>query len=113
MRRREFIALLGGGVAGWPLAAHSQQPAQIRRIGVLMGTVETAPDAVGLKTVLDRLQALGWAQGMTARIEILWSRSDPALMRENARALMAQSPEVILCHSNPALAQLRPVSTNT
>jgi putative ABC transport system substrate-binding protein len=113
IRRREFIVTLGSAAAAWPLAARAQQPVRMRRIGVLMGTVETAPDAVGLKTVLDRLQALGWAQGVTARIEILWSRSDSALMRENARALMALSPEVILCHSNPALAQLRPVSTNT
>ena len=113
IRRREFIVTLGSAAAAWPLAARAQQLVRMRRIGVLMGTVETAPDAVGLKTVLDRLQALGWAQGVTARIEILWSRSDSALMRENARALMALSPEVILCHSNPALAQLRPVSTNT
>jgi hypothetical protein len=56
MKRREFIATLGG-VAVWSLVARAQRT--LRRIAVLMGTVESAPDAVGLKEVLDRLQGLG------------------------------------------------------
>jgi len=78
-----------------------------------MGTVETAPDAVGLRAVLDRLKTLGWAEGVTAHIDIRWSKSDLGLMRENAQALLAVSPDVILCHSNPALAQLRPLAGAT
>jgi putative ABC transport system substrate-binding protein len=78
-----------------------------------MGTVETAPDAVGLRAVLDRLKTLGWTDGVTAHIDIRWSKSDLGLMRENAQALLALSPDVILCHSNPALAQLRPVAGPT
>ena len=113
MNRRAVITLLGGAAAAWPLAARAQQPRRLRRIGFLMGTVETAPDAVGLRTVIERLEALGWRQGVTAKIDVFWSRSDVGLMRENARALMALSPDVILCHSNPALAQLRPLSENT
>jgi hypothetical protein len=61
----------------------------MRRIGVLMGTVETAPDAAGLRAVLDRLGKLGWTEGVNARIEIRWSKSDPGLMRENGQALLA------------------------
>jgi putative tryptophan/tyrosine transport system substrate-binding protein len=109
MRRREFISLLGS-TAVWPLAARAQQAGRPRRIAVLMGTVETAPDAVGLRAVLDRLKTLGWTEGVTARIDIHWSKSDPVLMRENALMLLALSPDVVLCHSNPALAQLRPLS---
>jgi ABC-type uncharacterized transport system substrate-binding protein len=109
MRRREFISLLGS-TAVWPLAARAQQAGRPRRIAVLMGTVETAPDAVGLRAVLDRLKTLGWTEGVTARIDIRWSKSDPVLMRENALMLLALSPDVVLCHSNPALAQLRPLS---
>jgi putative ABC transport system substrate-binding protein len=102
-----------GGVAAWPLAARAQQSVRPRRIAALMGTVETAPDALGLKAVLDRLNGLGWIDGMTAHIDVRWSRSDVTLMRKNAEELLASSPDVILCHSNPALAQLRPVAGNT
>jgi ABC-type uncharacterized transport system substrate-binding protein len=112
MRRRKFIALIGGATI-WSLGARAQQANRPRQIAVLMGTVETAPDAVGLKTVLDRLNTLGWTQGVTARIDIRWSKTDPDLMRENAQALLALSPDVILCHSNPALAQLRPLAAGT
>jgi len=113
LKRREFVTLLGGAAAAWPLAARAQQGPRPRRIAVLMGTVETAPDAVGLRAVLDRLKTLGWAEGVTAHIDIRWSKSDLGLMRENAQALLAVSPDVILCHSNPALAQLRPLAGAT
>ena len=69
MRRRDFIKSIGGA-AVWPLGARAQQPERMRRIGVLMGTVETAPDAAGLRAVLDRLGKLGWTEGVNARIEI-------------------------------------------
>jgi len=110
MRRREFITLLGGAAAR-PVAARAQQ--RLRRIAALMGTVETAPDALGLKEVLDRLKGLGWADGTTAHIDVRWSHSDLTLMRKNAEALLAAAPDVILCHSNPALAQLKPLAGNT
>jgi len=114
MRRREFVTVFGGAAATWPFSARAQkQPNRIRRIGVLMGTQEQTSDEAGLKIVIDRLERLGWRQGLTANIVILWSNSDLALMRKNAQALMELSPDVILCHSNPALAQLGPVSGNT
>ena len=94
----------------WPRA---HQASRLGRIAVLMGTMETAADAVGLRAMLDRLKTLGWSEGATARIDIRWSRSDPVLMRENALVLLALSPDVILCRSNPALAQLRPLAGNT
>jgi ABC-type uncharacterized transport system substrate-binding protein len=112
MKRREFIAALGVA-AGWPIAVRAQQVRQLRRIAVLMGTVETAPDHLGLRGVFERLKALGWTDGVTADIEVRWSKTDLGLMRENAQALMALSPDVILCHSNPALAQLRPLAGST
>jgi putative ABC transport system substrate-binding protein len=115
MRRRDFISFLGSTVATWPISALAQkQSNRVRRISVLMGnTQEQSQDDAGLKTVLDRLERLGWRQGLTARIDIFWSNSDVALMRKNAQTLVELSPDVILCHSNPALAQLRPLSGNT
>ncbi len=85
----------------------------MRRIGILMGTQEESQDDGGLKDVIGRLERLGWKQGLTAKIDILWSHSDLALMRRNAQKLVELSPDVILCHSNPALAQLSPLSGNT
>jgi putative ABC transport system substrate-binding protein len=112
MRRRDFITALCVA-AGWPTGVRAQQVRQLRRIAVLMGTVDTAPDALSLRGVLERLKALGWTDGVTADIEVRWSKTDLGLMRENAQALMALSPDVILCHSNPALAQLRPLAGST
>jgi putative ABC transport system substrate-binding protein len=114
MRRREFIAILGSAAITWPLSARTQKtPNRMRRIGVLMGTQEQSQDDGGLQEVIGRLERLGWKQGLTARIDILWSHSDVALMRRNAQTLVELSPDVILCHSNPALAQLSPLSGNT
>jgi putative ABC transport system substrate-binding protein len=113
IKRREFIALLGGAVVSSPAAALAEPASRPRRIGVLMGTVETATDAFGLKAVLDRLKSLGWTDGATAQVDVRWSRSDLAVMRQNAEVLLASAPDVILCHSNPALAQLKPLAGNT
>ena len=88
MRRRDFIIILGSAAATWPLSARAQKPNnRIRRIGILMGSPqEQSPDEAGLKDVVDRLERLGWKQGLTAEIDILWSHSDVALMRKNAQA---------------------------
>src|SRR5262245_11624800 len=85
----------------------------MKRIAVLMGTEETAPDAVGLKAILDRLKTLGWTEGVNARVDVRWSISDPARLRDNAQALLALSPDVILCQGNAALAELRPLAGST
>jgi putative ABC transport system substrate-binding protein len=114
MRRRDLILLLGGAAAASLSSSRATRAQQRpRRVAVLMGTVETAPDALGLEEVLDRLKGLGWADGTTAHIDVRWSHSDLTLMRKNAEALLAAAPDVILCHSNPALAQLKPLAGNT
>src|SRR5262245_10394074 len=74
MRRRDFITLLGGAAAAWPIAARGQQPAQMRRIGVL--TYLAANDAEGQVRYAAFTQALGqlgWTEGHTLRIEARWA----------------------------------------
>ena len=64
MRRREFIALVGSGVAGWPLAARAQQGERMRRIGVLIQVAEGDLQArVEVAAFLRELQKLGWSEG--------------------------------------------------
>jgi hypothetical protein len=85
MRRREFMSLLGGAAAGWPLAARAQQPGRMRRIGVLTPLPADNPDAKARHAVfLESLRQLGWSEGHNVRIEARWSAGDPTITRKNA-----------------------------
>jgi len=98
MRRREFIAGLGGVAAAWPLAAHAQQPDRMRRIGVLMGLEENDPDAkVSLSGFTQGLTELGWAEGRNLRMDV----------RMFAKELVDLQPDVMLAGGTPATAALR------
>jgi putative tryptophan/tyrosine transport system substrate-binding protein len=97
VRRRDFITLLGGAAATWPLAARAQQGERMRHIGVLMNL--TAADPEGQARVAAFLQALqgsGWTEGHNVRIETRWSAGDPDRARTYAAELVALAPDVIL-----------------
>ena len=88
MRRREFIALLGG-VAGWPLAARAQLPGRVQQVGVLMGPAESDSEAQSeIAAFRQGLQRLGWT-GRNVRIAYRWAAGDPNRMRTLARELVA------------------------
>jgi ABC-type uncharacterized transport system substrate-binding protein len=107
MKRRDFITLLGGAAAAWPLAAHAQQPDRMRRIGVLMSLAESDPEAQARVTAfLQGLQTLGWAEGRNVRIDIRWAASDASLMQQFARELVELQPDLILSHNTPTTASL-------
>ena len=73
MRRREFITFIGGAAA-WPLAARAQQAERMRRIGVLMGYVESSSSGQALIAAFrEGLQKLGWIEGRNTRIDIRWA----------------------------------------
>ena len=77
MRRREFIALMGGAAA-WPLMARAQQGERMRRIGVLMSMVESDPRGLEYITAFAQGSAeLGWTIGRNVRIEYRWGAGDP------------------------------------
>jgi putative tryptophan/tyrosine transport system substrate-binding protein len=70
MRRREFITLLGGAAAAWPLTARAQQSARVRRIGVLTGRVEDVESLGWIEAMRQRLNELGWSDGRNVRIQL-------------------------------------------
>jgi putative ABC transport system substrate-binding protein len=97
MRRREFITLLCGTAATWPLAARAQQPERMRRIGVLTGGDEADPEYQARWTaVRQALQQLGWTEGYNIRSDFRWGSSDSDLAHRYARELVALAPDVIL-----------------
>jgi putative ABC transport system substrate-binding protein len=107
MKRREFITLLGGAAAGWPLAARAQQPERMRRIGLLLPAA--ADDAEYQARVGAFLQALalsGWTIGRNVRIDTRWAADNIADMRRYATELAALAPDVILAHGAAAVGSL-------
>jgi putative ABC transport system substrate-binding protein len=97
VQRREFIALFGGAASTWPFAAHAQQTARMRRIGVLIPLPADHPDAKARHAAfLEALRQLGWSEGHNMRIETRWSAGDPMITRKNAGELVALAPDVIL-----------------
>ena len=108
MRRREFITLLGGGAAIWPLAARAQQADHVQRIGVLMAYPEDDSEALAQFTAFrDGLQKLGWIEGRNIRIDTRWVTPDNVeLMRQFAKELVALQPDLILSHNTPTTAAL-------
>jgi putative ABC transport system substrate-binding protein len=100
MRRRDFISLIGGAVAGWPLAARAQQPERMRRIGLLVSTAADNPEAQARKAAfLQGLQQLGWIEGRNVRIDHRWGAGDPERSRTNVAELVGLKPDVILASS--------------
>jgi len=96
VRRREFIALLGGAVAAWPLAAAAQGD-RVRRVGVLTSTGERDPESqLRLGAFREGLQKLGWTEGGNLRLDYRWGGGSIERTRSYAAELVALKPDVIL-----------------
>jgi putative ABC transport system substrate-binding protein len=97
LRRRQFITLLGGAAAVWPLAARAQQTDRVRRIGVLMNLTADDPEAPGrVAAFAQGLGELGWTIGRNVRIDYRWGANDPDRGRRYADELIALAPDTIL-----------------
>jgi putative ABC transport system substrate-binding protein len=97
MRRREFILVLGGSVAGWPLVVRAQQPERMRRIGVLMASAaDDSESQARIAGLLQGLQQLGWADGRNVRIDIRWATTNPDDIRRHAAELVATAADVVV-----------------
>ena len=104
MKRREFITLLGGAAAAWPLAARAQQADRMSRIGVLMNL--TADDSVSqdrLTAFVQGLQELGWTVGRNVQIDYRWGAGNVERYRTFAAQLVALTPDVLVTVGAPAV----------
>jgi putative ABC transport system substrate-binding protein len=105
VNRREFITLIGGAAAAWPLAAHAQQPERMRRIGVLMYGNENDYDyKARLSGFMQSLAKSGWADSRNLLVDVRWTAANLDLVRRHAKELVALKPDVLVATSTPATA---------
>jgi putative tryptophan/tyrosine transport system substrate-binding protein len=105
LKRRDFITLLGGAAAAWPLAARAQAPDRVRRLGVLMGLASSdVQQRVELTALTQELQKLGWADGRNIRIYYRWGDSDADRTWTAAKELIELQPDVIVAHTTSAVS---------
>jgi putative ABC transport system substrate-binding protein len=106
--RREFITVLGGAAAAWPVAARTQQRERMRRIGVLMQyTEDNAQGQRWVATLRDNLQKLGWIEGRNLHTDYRWGGTDINLLQRLAKEIVAAKPNVIFSSSSSPTRILR------
>jgi putative ABC transport system substrate-binding protein len=111
MNRREFIALLGGAAAAWPLAARAQQGERLRRIGVLMNIAADDPEAPARVGAFSQgLAELGWAIGRNVRIDYRWYAGNADAARKYAPELVALAPDLILASGTLGVTAMQQVT---
>jgi putative ABC transport system substrate-binding protein len=107
VKRRDFIAALGGAIVTWPLAARAQQDGAPRRLGVL---VPSSPDDQEVKKELAaftrQMQSLGWTEGGNLHVDYRWSGGDSQKTQAFAKELVDAHPDIIFVRSTPATAAL-------
>jgi putative tryptophan/tyrosine transport system substrate-binding protein len=101
VKRREFITLLGGAAATWPLAARAQQNDRMRRVGLLMGYPEGDRQArANVVAFREGLQSLGWIEGRNIELQFRWAGGDPDRARAFAKELVEMKLDVIVPSTN-------------
>ncbi len=107
MKRREFISLVGGAAAAWPLAARAQEPGRVRRVGVLFAFFDYDPESQArIAAFQQELENLGWRDGYNIQIDYRWANGDAERFRAFAAELVAARPDVIVAHASPSAEAL-------
>ena len=111
MRRRDFIKVIAGSAAAWPLAAGAQQSSTVRRVCVLMNY--RADEVEGQARVVaftQGLQKVGWSEGSNLRIDTRWTGGDSDLYRRYAAELVQSAPDLVLASGTSNVAALQQVT---
>jgi putative ABC transport system substrate-binding protein len=97
LRRREFITLLGGAAATWPIAVRAQQKERVRRIGILMPFPKSdAAYQARARVFRQELARLGWSEGANVQFDERWSTDNMDVVRADAASIVELNPDVIL-----------------
>jgi putative tryptophan/tyrosine transport system substrate-binding protein len=112
MKRRQFIALLGGAAAVWPLAARAQLGERVRRIGLLMGVADDREGQARVTALKQGLQELGWTDGRNIQIETRFGGADADRIRAHAAELVALAPDVLVGHTTAVIRALRQATSS-
>ena len=105
MRRRDFLSVLSGAAAAWPIGARAQKSDGVRRVGIIMGFAEN--DEVWqayLSTFRQALQNLGWTEGRNIRFDYRFSGESEERMRRMAEEIVGRAPDVILASTNSVVS---------
>src|SRR6516225_6608380 len=110
MRRRDFIAAVGGAAAAWPLAARAQQGERVRRVGMLRGADESDFQKERVSLFTATLAEAGWIDGRNLRLDVRWAAGDPGRMRTFAKELVDLKPDVLVAQTPAATKALQAVT---
>jgi putative ABC transport system substrate-binding protein len=112
MKRREFIALVGGAAIAWPIAAGAQQTARIRTVGILLGSTDNPEMRRLLDAFIESFKALGWTENRNVRFDVRWGGGNLENNTVQAQDLVRQQPDVIFAApSNVVIALQKQTST--
>jgi putative ABC transport system substrate-binding protein len=107
MKRREFISLIGGAAAAWPLTVRAQDSGRVRRVGVLFAFFNNDPESqVRIAVFQQELENLGWREGYNIQIEYRWASGDAERFRAFAAELAAARPDVLVALASPSAEAL-------
>jgi putative tryptophan/tyrosine transport system substrate-binding protein len=113
MKRREFITLVGGVAAAWPLAVRAQQAERVRRVGILMPYAKgDAENEARLQALKQKLADLGWVQDRNIRFDERWTTDNMDAVRSEAASLMASNPDVVVATGGRVVPILMQLSTS-
>jgi putative ABC transport system substrate-binding protein len=111
MQRRDFLTLLGGAAAAWPLAARAQQRERMRRIGVLMFLTADDPESPArVEAFAQGLQDSGWTIGRNVQIDYRWGALDAEIARTSAAELLALGPDIVVGTTGSTVRALQQAS---